>query len=62
MYSNCLEIQYGNTGGCPLSHDISDVENEAQLAYIWANKNVMSFCLLALYRIFRETNNTFNVT
>ena len=38
MYSNCLEITQGDTDGCPLSRDISDVEIE-----VCANEKVMSF-------------------
>ena len=34
MYSNRLEIEYGDTGGGPLSRDISVVKIEALLAYM----------------------------
>ena len=44
MYSNRFEIEYGDTGGGPLSRDISVLKIEALLAYICANDKVVSFC------------------
>ena len=41
--SKCVEIEYGDVDGSPISHDISNVEIGVLITQICANEKVMSY-------------------